>query len=420
MKQLVRLWKRPSRDGKRFVYVLIFVDEQGKKRFESLGHVDSRKAERQRAQKERELRMGYVEPESMRLSEFLEDSLARTGDQIRESTRREYKSAMKDFIQIVGDIDFHKVALKDGEYYRQACLDRGNSPATVAKKLTEIKIILETAVKRKQLEENPLRYIKMPKNPVSEIHVYNDKECERLLSAAFAFTQNLDTRQRPRWDLVIAMALSTALRRGEIFNCLWEDIDFEEQTIKISPKKNTDMTWEWQIKDTDRRILPLTDELTQMLVNHQTQQPEGYPYVFVPPARYDFIQKELRSYGKWTYSDSRLKVINNFKRDLDLILAQAHVKEGTFHDFRRTAICNWFFGGMSEYEVMKLAGHADFKTTHKYYLLVSDNLIDRARQVTSRSIGKKLLRAGCAPHFWGKTKKADSHKKLPAKDLSNG
>jgi len=42
--------------------MLIFKDEIGKMRYESLGHADSRKAERQRTQKERELRMGFVEP----------------------------------------------------------------------------------------------------------------------------------------------------------------------------------------------------------------------------------------------------------------------------------------------------------------------------------------------------------------------
>ena len=41
---------------------------------------------------------------------------------------------------------------------------------------------------------------------------------------------------------------------------------------------------------TDRRTLPLTDMLTQLLVDHQNRQPEGHPYVFVPPVRYDYIQ----------------------------------------------------------------------------------------------------------------------------------
>ena len=87
----------------------------------------------------------------------------RTGDQIRESTRREYKSAMEDFIKVIGNVDYQRVSLRDAELYRQSCLDKGNSPATVKKKLTEIKCIFGTAVKRMQLEENPLKYIKMPK-----------------------------------------------------------------------------------------------------------------------------------------------------------------------------------------------------------------------------------------------------------------
>lgn len=88
MKELVRLRIRPSRDGKRFTYFLDCMDENDKRRRVSLGHADKRKAERQRAQKERELRMGIVATQSTRLSEFTDDSLARTGNQIRQSTRR--------------------------------------------------------------------------------------------------------------------------------------------------------------------------------------------------------------------------------------------------------------------------------------------------------------------------------------------
>ena len=80
MKQLVRLNKRPSRDGRTFTYFLRYDGENGKRKWETLGHGDLRKAERQRAQKEKELRMGYVAPGSMRLGEFVKDSFMRTGD----------------------------------------------------------------------------------------------------------------------------------------------------------------------------------------------------------------------------------------------------------------------------------------------------------------------------------------------------
>ena len=52
---------------------------------------------------------------------------------------------------------------------------------------------------------------------------------------------------------------------------------------------------------------------------------------------------------------------------------------------------------MMEYDVMKLAGHAKFETTHKYYLAVRDDLIDRARLATARGLCKKLVRIGARP-----------------------
>ena len=399
MKELVRLWDRPSYDGKRFRYYLLYTDEHGRRRQKSLGHADRRKAERQRAQFERRLILGIVEPGSMKLMDFVEDSLRRTGDQIRESTHKEYRSAMEDFIRVIGNIDYRRVSLSDAEYYRQRCLDKGNSPATVAKKLTEIKCVFNAAVARKQLDENPLRYVKMPRCGQNEINVYSDCECECILKAAQDLTEESNGQRRLSWDLLIVVALSTGLRRGELLNCTWRDVDFEEQTIKVFPKANTAETWEWLIKDTDRRTLPLTDGLTQFLVDHQGRQPEGHPYVFVPPARYDYIQNELRAKGKWTYSDSRLKVVNNFCPDFRRILRRAGIETGEFHDLRRTAICNWFKEGMREYDVMKLAGHADFKTTHNYYLRVHDDLVDRARQATARGLCKNLLQKCCSGDF---------------------
>ena len=398
-KKLVRLRKRPSRDGTEFIFMLDYVDERDQRHRISLGHADGRKAEFQRVQKERELRMGLVQPESMRLSDFAVDSLTRTGDQIRASTRHEYHAAMVDFVSVVGNKDFKTVTIEDAEFYRQKCLDRGNSPATVGKKLRQIKCILQNAVKRRQLDANPFQYVKMPKCPKNEIHVYTEAECDRIEKVAQDFVLTANAETSVKWDLLIIMALCTAMRRGELLNCLWSDIDFAEQTITVSPKDDTSETWLWLIKDTDRRTLPLTTELTQMLADHQSRQPEGCPYVFVPSARYRFIQNELRAKDKWTYSDSRLKVVNNFERDFGLILKQAAIKVGEFHDLRRTAISNWLAEGLSEFEVMKLAGHADFKTTHKFYLRLRDDSVDRARQASSRALSRNLARTWRAPLF---------------------
>lgn len=85
--QLVRIWARPSKDGKRFTYCLRYVDLEGKYKCKSLGHSDGKKAEKQRTKKEKELRMGYCPAGAMRLSEFCKDCLDRTGENIRESKK---------------------------------------------------------------------------------------------------------------------------------------------------------------------------------------------------------------------------------------------------------------------------------------------------------------------------------------------
>jgi integrase len=121
---------------------------------------------------------------------------------------------------------------------------------------------------------------------------------------------------------------------------------------------------------------------------------DGLPYVFVPTARYDYINNVLRPKGEWTLTDSRLKVVNNFRLWFSKILRKAGVKKGTFHDFRRTAISMWFANGMGEHDVMVLAGHASLATTHQFYLAVADDLIPRARAATAQGLRQKLVHFG--------------------------
>jgi hypothetical protein len=65
---------------------------------------------------------------------------------------------------------------------------------------------------------------------------------------------------------------------------------------------------------------------------------------------------------------------------------------------RNTAITDWFANDdMSEYDVMTLAGHSSFATTHDFYLAVADDLVDRARVAAEQGVGKDLARICHAP-----------------------
>jgi integrase len=154
-------------------------------------------------------------------------------------------------------------------------------------------------------------------------------------------------------------------------------------TVDVSPKKDREDTWEWRIKNTERHTLPLTAELVRLLVEHQTSQSEGCPYILVPMARYECIQ-ELRRAGQWDVEKGRSPV-SKFCHHFNKIRDPASIRTGTFHDLRRTCLSNWIVQGLRLHEVKELAGHAGIETTERFYLAVRKDVLDRARAASEAS-----------------------------------
>jgi integrase len=403
MKKLVRLRMRPSRDGKSFWYMLDYVDQDRRRRQISLGHADKRKAERQRYEKELELRVNIAGPVSMKLSDFFRDSLVRTKGQVRTTTLSETTRSMKDFVECVGDIDVQDVRYEHSERFIQYCLDQELSAGTVTKKIKHLKRVFQLAEDRGQLDRHPLRKLKPPKVSKRKIRVFTDQECHNLRKAA----RQYEEKGSPiRWELLIRMCLATGMRRGELMNTTWRNIDFANMTVDVSPKKDRMDTWEWHIEDTDRRTLPLTGELVKLLVAHQMAQPEGNPYVFVPMARYERIQEYRRSHS-WTVDKGRSPV-SKFCHHFNRIRQSASIETGTFHDLRRTCLSNWVTRGLSLHEVKEPAGHAGIETTERFYLAVRKDVVDRARAASEASRnGHSVARLLRAPG------ESDKNEKLP-------
>ncbi len=159
-------------------------------------------------------------------------------------------------------------------------------------------------------------------------------------------------------------------------------------TVDVSPKLDRMDTWEWHVKDTDRRTLPLTADLVNLLVAHQLSQPEGNPHVFVPMGRYEHIQG-LRRAGQWSVDKGR-SPLSKFCHHFNKIRRRAGIETGTLHDLRRTCLSNWVAQGLPLHEVKELAGHASIETTERFYLAVRADVVDRARAASEVS---------CKGHF---------------------
>jgi len=133
--------------------------------------------------------------------------------------------------------------------------------------------------------------------------------------------------------------------------------------------------------------------------------PDGVNYRWIiPPTPHKLIEVPLSVFGvdltqdaqgtqgNWTYSDSRHEVFNNFYDHFSKIRTAANLKKhGTFHDLRRTALSNWRAQGVSEYELMTLAGHSSFQTTHEFYLSVKKDHLDKARRASNKGFARVLV-----------------------------
>ena len=133
--------------------------------------------------------------------------------------------------------------------------------------------------------QNPFAKIKERKRTENEIRYVEVEEYRKLVKAA----KNI------WWHALFSIAYGRGLRRSEILHLTWADVDFDQQRIKVTAKKGTANILEWEPKSRRNRVVPMSDESSQLLANIQVQAPEGHPYVFVSPKRLKRIKKRRKA-----------------------------------------------------------------------------------------------------------------------------
>lgn len=150
------------------------------------------------------------------------------------------------------------------------------------------------------------------------------------------------SEDNPHLRAIIILALDSAMRRGEIFKLHWEDIDFDNNLIRVIGT-NT--------KTEKPRIVPLSERAKGELkkLREITKGENPFPY------------KEIkRSFA----TAKRLAKINDLH----------------FHDLRRTAITRWIQQGTPLALAGKLAGHTKLQTTMKHYTSTDSDIIQEINE----------------------------------------
>lgn len=145
------------------------------------------------------------------------------------------------------------------------------SKGGVTQYLIALQGMVSTAIKEGWFEgENPvtINY----RHSLDQVAKFlSEEEVDRLLTEA----KKLDTTTY----LSIAVAVHTGMRKDEVTNLRWEDIDFERKVITLQAKQaDPDRgIQEFQLKSRKARPVPLKESLAAILKPHRKQ--EGYVIV---------------------------------------------------------------------------------------------------------------------------------------------
>jgi integrase len=252
------------------------------------------------------------------------------------------------------------------------------SVATVNKDIRTLRRIFNLAIEpRGYLMEgqNPFARIKQRKKTEKPIRYMTTEEYHRLMDAA----------GDSWWKAFISLAYGSGLRRNEILNLTWAEIDFEKQLVQVKAKDGIAETIEWEPKDHENRVVPMSDETAQLLAAIQSEVQAGHPYIFISPERLKAI-KQRRADGKW---NPRSEIVNNLAMNFDAIRVRAGVPRCSVHDLRRSAITNWA-QKLPMQVVQTFAGHSNMLTTRKYYLAVRPEDLVSANQLLNTILARNV------------------------------
>ncbi len=141
---------------------------------------------------------------------------------------------------------------------------------------------------------------------------------------------------------MIILALDSGMRRGEIFKLRWEDIDFDNNLIRIIGTHT---------KTERERMAPLSQRAKNEIRNLVCQEEANRPFPFV-----------------------------DIKRSFGTAKKLAAIEDLRFHDLRRTAITRWIQNGTSLAFAGKFAGHSQLQTTMKHYTAVDAQMVSEVSE----------------------------------------
>ena len=323
-------------------------------------------------QQKAEKRKEEVRKQSETLGHFIDNYYAPWSKQHHKSSKGTLQTISHHFSKWF-DTPMSEITALMVENWRKEQLAKGRKPSGINRKVTTLRGIFSRAIDWEIIEHHPLKKLKQLKTDKKKTPRFlsNDEEnrlrqaldqrekekrSKRISYNRWCSERNREGRQELSGEFVdylkpmILTALNTGLRRGELFDLTWHQIDLSRRQLHVVGEG---------AKSGQTRYIPLNEEACSILTHWKKQNTESH-LVFPSTAtgeRLDNIQTS------W----------ENLVQMAELEYPVNHPLHFTFHDLRHTFASQLVMKGANLYDVKELLGHESIETTQIYAHLAPEH-----------------------------------------------
>ena len=256
------------------------------------------------------------------------------------------------------------------------------APGTANRYLSALSKAFSEAVREWHwLPENPVLRVTKEQEAAGRVRYLSDEERERLLKAC----RKSDLSEL---HLIVLMAVTTGMRRGELMGLRWQDVDLKRRLIVLNQTKNG-----------ERRSVPIVPAVAALLKAHGKVRQLGNEMVFPPKVREQKTATvptgskviELRPVqGEGQRSNEADEAAADtpgplwFDAYWYAALAAAKIKDFRFHDLRHTAASYLAMSGATTAEIAAVLGHKTLQMVKRYAHLSDQHTGAVVERMTSK------------------------------------
>ena len=226
--------------------------------------------------------------------------------------------------------------------------DKLVSNATVNRYHAALAHVLQVAeIQYGWIESNPIRKVPKLKEPQGRVRFLSDEEQAALIEACSNSTNQFLLT-------IVLIAITTGMRKSEITNLKWSDVDLNRGIAVIEEPKNG-----------QRRSAPLLPQVIEKLIAVKEEISQKSIYLF--PGRSNLNPIDIKS--SWYRAT-----------------AEAQLEDFRFHDLRHTAASYLAMDGASVPQIAAVLGHRSHQMASRYAHLSDTS----THQIVGKTMAKRI------------------------------